>query len=87
MNVSKSSMLEKHLITSQWCGKLSGMRETTNNENGPECTIVQSMNVKMKLKSNTREIIQLKANDENLSSNAKNLSLRHASSKVLKGSF
>jgi len=43
------------------------------------------MNVIMKLKLNTREIIQSKANDEDLSSNA-NL-LGHASSKVLKGSF
>jgi len=45
------------------------------------------MNVIMKLNLNTREIIQSKANDEDLSSNAKNLPFGHASSKVLKGSF
>jgi hypothetical protein len=47
----------------------------------------RSKRKKMKLKSNTHRIIRLKANDVNLSSNVKNLPLRHASSKVLKGSF
>ena len=41
----------------------------------------------MKLKLNTCGIIRSKANDENLSSDANNFPLRHASSKVLKGSF
>ena len=63
------------------------MRETTNNDNGSQGTIVQSMNVIMKLKSNAYGIIQLKANDEGLSLDEKTFPLRHASSKVLKGSF
>jgi len=63
------------------------MRGTNHNDNGSQGTIVQSMNVITKLKSNAHGIIRSKANDENLSSDAKNLPLRHASSKVLKGSF
>jgi len=85
MHVSKLNMLENHLITIQWCGPLTGTRETTSNDNCSQGTIVQSVNVKMKLKTNTFGIIQLKANDENLSSDVKNLPLRLASSKVLKG--
>ena len=63
------------------------MRETTNNDNASQGTRVQFMNVIMKLKSNTRGIIQSKANDVKLLLNVKNLPLRHAISKVLKGSF
>lgn len=79
-------MLENHLITSQWCGPITGMRETTNNDNGPQGITVQSMNVSMKLRSNTHGITRSKANNEDLSSAAKNWPLRHANSKVLKGS-
>ena len=39
------------------------------------------------LKSNTREITQSKASNVNLSSSVKNLSLGHASSKLLEGSL
>ena len=39
------------------------------------------------LNLNILEITRSKANDENLSSNAKNLPLRHASSKVPEGSL
>ena len=45
------------------------------------------MNVIINLRSNTRGITSLKANDEDLSSDVKNSRLRHACSKVLKGSF
>jgi len=69
------------------CEPLTGMRETTNNDNGFQCTTIKSVNVKMKLKLNTCGIIQSKVNDGNLSSNAKNFPLRHAISKVLKREF
>jgi len=36
MNVLKSNMIENHLIISQWCGPLTGTRETTNNDNGSQ---------------------------------------------------
>lgn len=62
------------------------MRETTNNDNGSDGTTIQSMKVIMKLRLNTRGITQSKANNEDLSSNAMKWPLRHASSKVLKGS-
>ena len=46
MNVSKSNMLENHLIIGQWYGPLTGTRETTSNENGPQGTKIQLVNVK-----------------------------------------
>lgn len=51
---------------------------------------VQQQNLRVwitKLKLNTHRIIRSKVSDVSLSSNAKNLPLKHASSKVLKGSF
>ena len=64
------------------------MRETTNNENGLEGTTSKIHGICIdELKSNTHEITRSKANDVNLLSSAKNLPLRHASSKVLEGSL
>jgi len=34
------NMLESRLITSQLCKLLTSMRETTNNDNGPQGTII-----------------------------------------------
>jgi len=63
------------------------MRETTNNDNGSQGTTIQYVNVIMELKLNTRGVIQSKAKDKDLLLDAKNLPLRHESSKVVKGSF
>jgi len=67
---------------------LTDTRGTTNNDNGPQGTIDTIYGVRMsELASNTRRIIRSEENDENLSSNMKNLPLRHASSKALEGSL
>ncbi len=36
INVLKSSILENHLITNQWCEPLTSARETTSNVNGSQ---------------------------------------------------
>lgn len=56
INVLKSNMLANHMITDQLCGSLTGMRETMSNDNGPQGTIVHSMNVIIKFRSNTHGI-------------------------------
>ena len=64
------------------------MSETTNNENGPQGTIITIHEMRIQeLKLNTHENTRSKANDVNLSSSAKNLPLGHGSSKVLEGSL
>ena len=82
----KSNMQEHHQITSQWWNLLTDARGTTNNDNGSQGTIgtIYGMRIN-ELVSNTRIITRSEANDENLTSNAKNLPLRHAGSKVPKG--
>ena len=84
----KSNMQEHRLITSQWWKLLTDVRGTTNNDNGPQGTLgtIYDMWIS-ELASNTRRVTWLEANDENLTSNAKNLSLRHAGSKVPEGSL
>ena len=84
----KSNMQEHRLITSQWWELLTDARGTTNNDNGPQGTIgtIYGMWIS-ELVSNTRRITRSEANDENLMSNAKNLPLRHAGSKVPEGSL
>ena len=67
---------------------LTDVRGTTNNDNGPQGTIGTIYGVRIsELASNTRRIIRSKANDENLTSNTKNLPLKHAGSKALEGSL
>jgi len=58
-----------------------------HNENVPQGITVQSMNVIMKLRSNTHGITRSKANREDMLSDVKSLQLRNGSYKVLKGSF
>ena len=83
-----SNMQEHRLITSQWWKLLTDARETTNNDNGPQGTTGTIYGVRInELTSNTRRIIRSEANDVNLSSNATNLPLRHAGSKVPEGSL
>ena len=78
-----SNMQEHRLITSQWWKLLTDARETTNNENGSQGTTGTIYGVRInELTSNTRRITRSEANDVNLSSNATNLPLRHAGSKV-----
>jgi len=38
IDVLKSSILENHLITSEWCKLLTTVRETTSNANGSQGT-------------------------------------------------
>jgi len=79
----KSNMHEHRLITSQWWKMLTDARGTTNNDNGPQGTIGTIYGVRIsELSSNTCRIIWSEANDENLTSNTKNLPLRHAGSKA-----
>jgi len=82
------NMLESRLITNQWCKLLTSVRETTNNDNGPQGIIntIYRMWIE-ELNLNTHEITWSKSNDVNLSLSAKNLQLEHASSKVLEGSL
>ena len=79
----KSNMHEHRLITSQWWKPLTDARGTTNNDNGPQGTIGTIRDVWInELVSNTHGIIRSKVNDANLTSNTKNLPLRHAGSKA-----
>ena len=81
-----SSMRESRLITGKWCKQLTSARETTNNTNGSQGIFQYNpRSVKNELKSNTHGIIQSTTNDVSRPSGTKNLSLRHASSKVPKG--
>ena len=83
----KSNMHEHRLITGQWWKPLTDARGTTNNDNGPQGTIGTIRDVWInELVSNTHGIIRSKVNDANLTSNTKNLPLRHAGSKAPEGS-
>ena len=74
-----------HLITDQWHEPLTSVRETTTNDNGSQGTPSRIYEVWISdMKLNTHRIIWSKANDENHSSKARNLPLRHAVFKVLK---
>ena len=82
----KSNMQEHRLITSQWWKMLTDARGTTNNDNGPQGTTGTIYGVWInELASNTRRITRSEVNDVNLTSNATNLPLRHAGSKVPSG--
>ena len=84
----KSNMHEHRLITSQYWELLTDARGTTNNDNGPQGTIGTIYGVWISEPvSNTRRVIRSEANDKNLTSNTKNLPLRHAGSKALAGSL
>lgn len=84
----KSSMHGHRLITSQYWKLLTDARGTTNNENGPQGTLGTIYGMRISdLTSNTHRIIRSEANDENLTSNTKNLPLRHAGSKAPEGSL
>ena len=74
------------LITSQWCKLLTGTRGVTNNDNDPQGTTVQFACCEKGTWCQTlRKIFQSKAIAVNLSPKVRNLPLRHASFKVLKG--
>ena len=81
-------MHEHRLITSQYLELLTDARGTTNNDNGPQGTIGTIYGMRISdLTLNIRRIIRSEANDENLTSNATNLPLRHAGSKAPEGSL
>ena len=79
--------MEKHrLITSQWCKLLTGARWVTNNVNDPQGTTVQFTWCEKRAWCRTpRKIFWSKVIGVNLLPKVRNLPLRHASFKVLKG--
>ena len=83
-----SIMEGQHLITSQSCNLLTGARGITDDDDDPKGSTVQFTWCEYMIRCRTsRKIFHSKAINVNLSPEVRNLPLRHASFKVLKGLF
>ena len=87
-NVLESNMERHCLITSQWCKLLTDTRVITDDDDDPQGTAVQFTWCERGTWRRTPcKVFQSKASDVNLSLEVRNLPLRHARFKVLKGLF
>ena len=87
-DVLESNMERHRLITNQLCKLLTGVRGITDNDNDPQGTTIQFTWCEYMIRCRTPcKIFRSKAIDVNLSPEVRNLALRHASFKVLKGVF